>query len=138
MTPDKIIGSLKKKKKISTPALIIPHIIWTIACIIQLVYRKIYFSAAYIKPAVYGMIWRSDELRVNEYGKSVQIPDISLVLKNFYMYEYINFLVVILFVIVCVLRYFLLKGSRRTFNNKLYLCLCCICTAAVALADIVI
>ena len=122
-------------KKISTIRLIIPQILMTAVCIVYLYISKVVFYTK-VKSIAYGI----DSIKADSFtGKVTKDPNVELGLKLFVRYQYFNYTVMILFILICFLRYALiLNRSKKVFNKKSYVLFSFICTTVIGLFNIVL
>lgn len=114
--------------------LIISQIALTGAGITTLIMSKVYFYAVCIKPAAYvtGAITDAE-------GRIMPEINVPFVMKQFYRYEYFNYIILLGFVLICFLRFaVVVRRSKSTAVRNSYIVCSCICSSFVALANIIL
>lgn len=122
-------------KKISTIRLILPQILLTVICIIYLFISKVLFYVK-VKSIAYGL----DSLKADSItGMVTPNTNVAMGLNLFMKYQYFNYIVLLFFALIFLLRYVIIsKIGKKTFNKKLYVIASCICTVVTALFNIIL
>ena len=123
-------------EKLSKSWLIVPHviqIILAIFCINYFLFSEICFYVM-IKSVVYGPMAKYNIIN----GTKVPDPDVSYWLNNYLQYQYSNYIVILLYILICFGIYVILKEGDKIYSKKIYIGISSICIFAVVLSNMII
>ena len=124
-------------EKLSKSWLIVPHVIQIILaffCIYSFLIVKIIFAAGILKPVTYGAMAKDNIIN----GTKVPDPNVSYWLNGYLRYQYFNYIVILLFILICFGIYVILKEGDKIYSKKIYIGISSICIFAVVLSNMII